>query len=434
MTARPAHPLLRRLFAALVERHLSWVLLRLPADLAAPTGDVDILVAPEQCEALRELARGIGFVALPGWESPPNLILVCYDRPSDRWLVLDVVTTISFRSARWQSQEVARQVLGRRQLRDGIAVPADEDAFWLLLLHCLFDKRAVAPHYRRRLAQLAPGAASSAVARAILPARADSWSSGSFTDAALHEQWAALEQEGQRLGAQLKPRGSSFRSCAARTVASARRPLLLSRRRGLSVALVGPNGVGKSTVAAGLQRAFPFESRIVYMGLWRATGSGFGGTLGAAAMRPLRIWRRYLLARYHQSRGRLVVFDRYVYEAALPPRPPFRALKRPYHWFLRHAVPAAEVVVLLDVPGQVAYGRKQENPPEELEWERGIYRGLASSVPSFELVDASREQDAVRADVMAIVWRRNASRWQGNGHAARVGGPPHALDRRPSGS
>jgi thymidylate kinase len=106
------------------------------------------------------------------------------------------------------------------------------------------------------------------------------------------------------------------------------------------------------------------------------------------------------------------VFDRYVYEAELPPRPPLLALKRPYYWLLRHAVPAAEVVVLLDVPGEVAYGRKQENPPQELEWERGIYRRLASSMPSLELVDASRDQDAVAADVMAIVWRRNASRWQ----------------------
>ncbi|MCW2951219.1 MAG: hypothetical protein JWQ48_389 [Conexibacter sp.] len=434
MTAGEAHPLLRRLFAALVERRLSWVLLRFPADLAAPTGDVDILVAPEQSDALLEVARATGFVALPGWESPPNLILVCYDRRSDRWLVLDVVTTISFRSAGWRSQELARQVLRRRQLHDWIARPADEDAFWLLLLHCLFDKRAVAEHYRRRLVQLAPGAADSPVARTVLPGPGGAWSPDRLTDAVRQGQWTWLEQQGDRLGAELKRTRSSsagLRSVAARSLASVRRPLLLPRRRGVSVALIGPDGVGKSTLAAGLQRAFPFDSRIVYMGLWKATGQGFGGSLGRALLRPLWLWRRYLLAQYHRARGRLVVFDRYVHDAELPPRPPLTALKKPYYWCLRHAVPAAEVVVVLDVPGQVAYGRKHESAPQELERERAIYRRLAASMPSFELVDASRVPDAVRADVMAIVWRRNASRWQADGRARtrRFG---HALDRRPT--
>jgi hypothetical protein len=92
------HPLLRRLFAALDAHGLSWLLLRIPSSLAAPSGDVDLLVAPEDGAALRAAAQRLGFVALPGWESPPNLLLVRYDRPSDCWLVLDVVTTISFRS------------------------------------------------------------------------------------------------------------------------------------------------------------------------------------------------------------------------------------------------------------------------------------------------------------------------------------------------
>ena len=65
-----------------------------------------------------------------------------------------------------------------------------------------------------------------------------------------------------------------------------------------------------------------------------------------------------------------------------------------------------------DKPG-VAYGRKQENPPEELESERRVYANLAASEPSIELVDASKPADAVRADVTAIVWDKVAARWAG---------------------
>jgi len=62
-----AHPLLRRLFAALEARRVLWVLLRLPSDFAKPTGDVDMLVAPADVDVLLEVSEELGFVALLGW-------------------------------------------------------------------------------------------------------------------------------------------------------------------------------------------------------------------------------------------------------------------------------------------------------------------------------------------------------------------------------
>ena len=68
---------------------------------------------------------------------------------------------------------------------------------------------------------------------------------------------------------------------------------------------------------------------------------------------------------------------------------------------------------MLDVPGDVAYGRKQENPPDELESERRIYAQLADRVASLELIDAVQDAETVRADITAIVWRDLVNRWQG---------------------
>ena len=413
------HPVLRRLFTNLERRRLNWVLLRVPSNPAAPGGDVDLLIKPEDAESLRQLAAELGFVALPGWESPPDLILVRYDRPSDRWLVLDVSTAIEFRSPpSWRLAGAAEQVLQRRRLWDGIAVPADGDAFWLLLLHCLLDKHGVSPRHRERLTGLASAGLHSPLGGAVSAASGAAITAGAFVEAVQVGDWAALRELGGRLEAELtrrRPLRARAGSLATRAGRFARKPLLLPRRRGVSLALLGPNGVGKSTAADGLQKSFPFESRVVYMGMWK-------GQLGPPVLalrvteivaRPLRVWAYYLLAQYHQLRGRLVVFDRYVYDALLPAKPPLVAIKRPYFWFLAHTLPSAGTVIVLDVPGQVAYGRKQENPADELESERRMYAQLTGRVRSLELVDARADADTVRAEITKIVWREIAARWRG---------------------
>ena len=410
-----AHPLLRRVFAALEARRVLWVLLRLPSDFAKPAGDVDLLVSPDDVGGLMEVAEELGFVALPGWEFPPSLILVCYDRPSDHWVVLDVATTVSFRApAAWELAGGAREVLSRRHLRDGVAVPSDGDAFWLLLAHCLLDDGGVPPHYRHPLQALAPGASGSFVGQAILTAAGGRGEPLAFQEAVLAGDWQGLKEMGARLGADLKRERSvveSSRATAKRALRLAQKPLLVRRRRGVSVALLGPNGVGKSTVAAGLRQGFPLGARVLHMGLWKTTATRPGARAVEILTRPLRLWGRSAVAQYHQARGRLVIYDRYVYEARLPAKPPLLAAKRLYFWLLGHAIPAPDAAVVLDVPGDVAYGRKQENPPEELESERRVYADLAASEPSIELVDASKPADAVRADVTAIVWGKIAARW-----------------------
>jgi O-antigen/teichoic acid export membrane protein len=412
------HPVLCRLFAALERRRVCWTLLRVPSNPAAPLGDVDILVAPTDAAALRDAAAQLGFVAVPGWESPPDLILVCYDRPSDRWLLLDVSTAVSFRAPRsWLLARGAQEVLRRRRRLEGMVVPADGDAFWLLTLHCLLDKRRVASHHRAALRKLACRGLDSRLGGVVCAAAGARFEPGEFVDAARRGDWNALSDMGSRLIAELRrrrPVRERLRVVGARLARLARKPLLLPRRRGISLALLGPNGVGKSTAADALRLSFPFESRVVYMGIWKAADRGRGRAMTVAEIlaRPLQIWRRYLVAQYHLLRGRLVVFDRYVYEALLPPRPPLVAAKRAYFWLLAHSIPRARAAAVLDVPGSVAYGRKQENPAQELESERLVYSRLPARMPSIELVDAGVDAGTVRAEITTIVWRELAARWQ----------------------
>jgi thymidylate kinase len=293
-------------------------------------------------------------------------------------------------------------------------MPLDGDAFWLLLAHSLLDGGGVPAHYRGALQVLAPRSAGSHLGRAVLSAAGNRLDPAAFHEAVLGGDWQRLTEMGTRLVDDLKRERSvmdSSRATARRAIRIARKPFLLRRRRGLSVALLGPNGVGKSTVAAGLQQGFPLGARIVHMGLWKTAATRPGARAVEILTRPLRLWGRSAIGHYHQARGRLVIYDRYVYEARLPAKPPLVAAKTLYFWVLGHAIPRPDAAVVLDVAGDVAYGRKQENPPEELESERRVYADLAASEPLMEVVDASKAPDAVRADVTAIVWDKVAARW-----------------------
>lgn len=184
---------------------------------------------------------------------------------------------------------------------------------------------------------------------------------------------------------------------------------LLRARRGLTVALLGPDGVGKSTLVDGLAATYPLPVRTIYMGMWQ--GAGRPGYTRADAVlailtRPLRVWGRVARGALHVARGRLVVFDRYTYDALLPITGSLRWLKRPYFWLLAHLAPRPDLVLVLDLPGEVAFARKGEFTPEALE---AVRQGFLALVPRVraEVVDASAPPDRVRADVAARIRRRH---------------------------
>jgi thymidylate kinase len=416
MSARPAapvvHPALDELFRAWDERQVEWTLLRLPSRLDAPEGDVDVLVDARRAADARAAAEDLGFVALPGWDAAPNLILFLYDRRSDRWLVVDAVTVVSFARERILLLGVAGCLLARRRRAGAVWVPADDDRFWLLLLHCMLDRGAIPVTYRPELRALARMPVGDSPAVLALPG----WGRQTRSElaaAAARGDWALLERRAaplltrSRRRSPLRARWSGVRLRARRLAA---KPGLLRRRRGLNVALLGANGAGKSTLAAQLRGRLPVPAELVYMGLWHDSGAGLD-----AARRPLRAWRGYARAQLHQLRGRVVIFDRYVSDARIPPTPPLVALKRPYLWMLARACPAPDLAVLLDVPPEAAYDRKAENPLAELADERRHHRRIITELPRGAVVDAAQPADAVRADVTELVWKRLASHWRAGG-------------------
>jgi thymidylate kinase len=408
------HPLLERLFASWERGNIRWCFLRVPADLLRPDSDLDLLIDPVDLHRAIALAQEHQFVRLPRTHRDAHL--VTYDRDTATWLWLHCVTELALGPYHAVRGDPASAVLQRRT---HTLVPrlAPQDEFWVTLAHCVVDRRNFAPRHRRRLGVLAPVVtADTTMARSL----GDLLPAGQTADvllrAAKADEWASVEK--------LAP--DMVRACMRRArpglpwrVAGAARSVVARLagariRRGMSVALLGPDGAGKSTLARGIEHGFPFPVRQVYMGLTggmlqHADRLRLPGLVRLARLSVL--WARYLRAQYHISRGRLVIFDRYIYDAAVPTPHHLGPVGRLSRWLDGHSCPAPDLSVLLDAPGAVMHQRKGEYDPEMLEHWRQRFLSLRRRVPDLVVVDATRGADDVRAEVLHRVWQRYAGRW-----------------------
>lgn len=226
----------------------------------------------------------------------------------------------------------------------------------------------------------------------------------------------------------------------------------------VTVALVGPDGAGKSTVAKRVVATLPFPAYYIYMGVNLESSSTMLPTTrlalavkrargGSAEMTPrgaepapsgaepaavgdrpaeskrrkrgpirslrsgLRManwlaeeWFRQGISTIHERRGKVVVFDRHFfcdyYAFDVVDRGPGRSLASRVHGFnLRRLYPKPDLVVMLDAPAEVFYARKGEGTVESLEQRRQEYLAQADLFRKFVIVDARQPTDAVVAEV-----------------------------------
>jgi thymidylate kinase len=219
------------------------------------------------------------------------------------------------------------------------------------------------------------------------------------------------------------------------------------------VALIGPDGAGKTTLTQMLESSGLLPIRYLYMGVemsasnvalptsrlaarlrHRAGGAVGGhqaqarpspsastgrrlrrGRARAAARLANRLceeWYRQLVSWYYQVRGYVVLYDRHFlfdFAPEIAPKP-WSLEQRIHAWCLTHLYPRPDLVIYLDAPGAVLFARKGESTVAELERRRQGFLRQGARFPNFVRVDATRPLAEVYQDVTAHVIRLTGDR------------------------
>lgn len=406
---------LQNVFESLEQANVTYCLLRDhdQLDRLECPGEIDLVISPDQLKQVNESIAEQGFVQLPNWGHKPHHFFLAYDKASDTWLKLDFVTEIAYgKPIRSLRTTLAQNCLVRRQRLGSTFIPSPEDELATLLLHCILDKEGIERTRRSRIQALRGQVGDEAYLTALLTS---CWSPdmnwnglASLIDS---EEWDTLLAQRDVISSYLadrdrtgtiirKVRGRFLRKLSSWT--GARFPYAPT------VALLAPDGAGKSTLATNVRKSYYFPARSVYMGLYQSNGHKSNGVHIAGmglARRVLRQWTGYLVGRLHQARGRLVIFDRYCYDALLPPRQSLGRVSKARRWLLGRSCPAPNLVVMLDAPGETLYARKGEHSIAILEEQRQNYLQLRSRIPGMVVVDATRSAEAVRREVTGLIWQ-----------------------------
>jgi thymidylate kinase len=441
-----------RAFLDELERHCSaYCLLGACDDLpGAVHSDIDFMVAREDFErlprALKAVADATGFrlVQELRHETTARYFVLAQSRPGKiLYLHPDAAADYRRSGRTWlRAEAVLKQ---RRRHGNGFWVAAAADNFDYYLIKCVDKGRLLkgrledrqARELSRLFAEDAQGC-EEALALRFSPASAERIATACRTG-----DWEPVVERAQALDEELLARTPAD-SLATRMAEMRRRLGRWAKPTGLWVAVLGPDGSGKSTVIENMQAAlamgFRRTARFHLRPQWlRGTSAGEAvntdphgqaprGVLASVA-KLIFFWADFAIGYWVRVRpllvrSTLVIFDRYYSDLLIDPR---RFRYSGPRWLARLVgalIPMPDLMLILDAPAEVLRARKQEVSAEETARQVQTYREFAGSKAArgrAALVNAAAPVDEVVHACAEEVLTRMAARTAQRLHINQVG-------------
>jgi|GEM_PF-2584040 len=231
-------------------------------------GDIDLLVLNKDLAKLKTILLKHGFILMSGIY--PHIFAFYYLDKLDILIKFDIISKLFFGNKLKlpYPQELERKIIYRRKKygQKTFYIPSPEDELVSLLLHCISDKNSIKSEYGKRLAELTNTKLDALYLNYVFDQLIDSITGSDIVNLLIkckYDELVSMRKKIRKLRISKMKWGSVI---VTLKILSMRAKRKLIGRKGLRVALLGPDGSGKTTLANEIAKKKAFNSKYVYMG------------------------------------------------------------------------------------------------------------------------------------------------------------------------